>query len=75
MFTALVLVCANGIISEESCYFMASPILYESYQSCMISSYQMTTNNKELLETFDEKKNSQMKISKVRCVNWKDSDV
>lgn len=75
MFTALVLICANGIISEESCYFTASPILYESYQSCMISSHQMITNNKEMLETFDEENNVQMKISKVRCVNWKDLNV
>ena len=72
MFTALILVCANGIASPETCYFMTNPTFYESYKSCMIDSYQAVTDNDELIELYDEEIQATWKVTKVKCVNWKE---
>ena len=59
----------------DTCYFMTSPKFYESRRECAISVYEMTTTNNELIELFDEENQIQWKVTKIKCVNWKEVEV
>lgn len=75
MFTALVLVCAGGILNPDECYYLTSPGFYETQQECAKDVYQEIKDNRELIEFFDESINAQWRITKVRCINWKAIEV
>lgn len=70
MFTALVLVCVEGMMNPEDCYYFASSRLYDSYSSCKIATNDMLNDTREEIEWTDLMNNFQWKITKVKCVDW-----
>ena len=72
MFTALVLVCANTVMNPDTCYFMTSPVFYNSYNECAVATVEMLTENKEMIEFLDEENQLHWKITDIKCVNWKE---
>ena len=70
MFTALVLICANGIKGPDECFYQANQEFFETYQECKYAIKESVINYPDLFEFYDEDNNVQWKVTDWSCVNW-----
>lgn len=71
MFTAILLVCANGVMQEDTCYNVVNETLFETRYECLAAVKQVLAENSVMLEWIDEGNQIQFKVETFRCVNWK----
>jgi len=75
MFTALILICANGIKEPDICFYQAHQEFTASREQCMaVISYSLQ-NNPTMFEFYDEQLKIQWKVTDIRCINWKEIKV
>ena len=71
MFTALVLVCAGGIMDKDVCYFSVADVLYDNYVECKIAAEEASKG----MEWWDENLGVTWEAVKTRCVSWTSEEV
>ena len=70
MFTALILICANGIKTPETCFFMTNENIFPSREMCEQTIAYGITVNPDLFRHYDEETKSLWKPEDYMCVNW-----
>ena len=70
MFTAIVLICAGGIESPDTCYTQVNEMLFNSYKECKTNINDTVLTYPELFEWYDATTGVQFKITDWRCIDW-----
>ena len=70
MFTAIVLICASGIETPDTCYTQVNDNLFSSYRECQTNIRDSVMTYPELFEWYDEMSEIQFKVTDWHCIDW-----
>lgn len=71
MFTALVLICADGVINPDTCFYQANQNFFPTYYECKETIKESVLDYPFLFEFYDEEMGVTFKVTDWRCVDWK----